>query len=288
MAVDKNLFLYDLAIVAIMKDEAPYVKEWIDYHLLAGANHFYIYDNGSTDNLKEILQPYIDAGLVTYIFYPGKSMQFPVYSDAVKNFKFFCRYMAFIDVDEFIFPKNNRSIIEVVDEVLSKDENAAALSINWQMFGSNGQEKADLSRGVLERFTSRSAEGNLYVKNVANPRYIDHFDCPHNLGYFMGSYSVNENSEQLASLSRTPYFLDKKITINHYHVKSKEEYLEKIKKGNVAYAKNLNTYNLKRFFENDKNEVFDDGILKYRDMRKNFYAEYLGGGDWIYLKNFQK
>ena len=38
--VDKNLFLYDLAVVAIFKDEAPYLKEWLDYHLAAGVEHF--------------------------------------------------------------------------------------------------------------------------------------------------------------------------------------------------------------------------------------------------------
>ena len=105
MSVDKNLFLYDLAVVAIMKNEGPYIKEWLNYHLLAGVNHFFIYDNESEDNLKEILQPYIDAGLVTYIFYPGEMIQTPAYNDAVNDFRFFCRYMAFIDADEFILPK---------------------------------------------------------------------------------------------------------------------------------------------------------------------------------------
>ena len=38
MAVDKNLFLHDLTIVAIMKCEGPYLKEWLDYHLLAGVD----------------------------------------------------------------------------------------------------------------------------------------------------------------------------------------------------------------------------------------------------------
>ena len=56
--VDKNLFLYDLAVVAIMKDEEPYVKEWLDYHLLAGVDHFYIYDNDSKEEFKKILQPW--------------------------------------------------------------------------------------------------------------------------------------------------------------------------------------------------------------------------------------
>ncbi|MBR4152453.1 MAG: glycosyltransferase family 92 protein [Selenomonadaceae bacterium] len=103
--VDKNLFLHDLAIVAILKNEGHYLKEWLDYHLLAGVDHFYLYDNESPDNQAEVAKPYVEAGLVDYISAPGKVMQIAVYNDAVKRFKFFCRYMAFIDGDEFIYPK---------------------------------------------------------------------------------------------------------------------------------------------------------------------------------------
>ena len=105
--IDKNLFLYDLAVVAILKNEGHYLKEWLDYHLLAGVEHFYLYDNDSTDNQAEVVAPYVAAGLVDYIPAPGKAMQMPVYNDAVKKFKFFCRYMAFIDGDEFIYPKTD-------------------------------------------------------------------------------------------------------------------------------------------------------------------------------------
>ena len=65
MAVDKNLFLYNLAVVAILKNEGHYLKEWLDYHLLAGVDHFYLYDNDSSDNYDEIIAPYVKAGLVT-------------------------------------------------------------------------------------------------------------------------------------------------------------------------------------------------------------------------------
>ena len=105
--VDRNLFLHDLAIVAIMKCEGPYIKEWLDYHLLAGVDHFYIYDNESPDNQAEVVAPYVAAGLVDYIPAPGKTMQYVVYNDAFKRFKFYCRYMAFIDGDEFIYPKTD-------------------------------------------------------------------------------------------------------------------------------------------------------------------------------------
>ena len=108
--VDKDLFLYDLSIVAILKNEGPYLKEWLDYHLLAGVDHFYLYDNDSPDNQAEVAKPYVEAGLVTYIPFPGKKMQFPAYTDAQKRFKFQCRYMAIIDGDEFIFPKSSGGV----------------------------------------------------------------------------------------------------------------------------------------------------------------------------------
>ena len=65
--VDKNLFLHDLAVVAILKNEGAYLKEWLDYHLLAGVNHFYLYDNDSPDNQAEVVAPYVKAGLVDWV-----------------------------------------------------------------------------------------------------------------------------------------------------------------------------------------------------------------------------
>ena len=53
------IFKHDLAIVVIIKNEGKDIAEWIDYHIIAGVSKFYIYDNESTDNTKEILQPYI-------------------------------------------------------------------------------------------------------------------------------------------------------------------------------------------------------------------------------------
>ena len=103
--VDKNLFLHDLAVVAILKDEGPYIKEWLDYHLAAGVEHFYLYNNDSSDDYEKIVAPYVQAGLVTSTNISGKLSLFPAYNDAIKRFKFFNRYMAFIDLDEFIFPK---------------------------------------------------------------------------------------------------------------------------------------------------------------------------------------
>lgn len=259
--VDKNLFVYDLAVVAILKNEAPYVKEWLDYHLLAGADHFFLYDNESPDNLKEVLQPYIDAGIVTYIFYPGQARQYEAYNDALR-YKFLCRYMTWIDGDEFIFPKSQQTIAEVCDEVF-KEDFQAALGVNWRLFGSNHHKKADLSRGVLDRFTARDTEVNKHVKIIANPRKIKFFSNPHYAVYLDNCTAVNENQKAFSG----PFNEDKtaeKIVINHYHTKSFEEYEQKINRGN---ADNKNPRSIETFKLHDINDEFDDGILKYRDSR---------------------
>ena len=279
--VDKNLFLHDLAVVAILKNEGAYLKEWLDYHLLAGVDHFYLYDNDSTDNQREVAAPYVKAGLVDYIHAPGKFMQYAVYNDAIKRFKFFGRHMAFIDADEFIFPKTSQSIAETLDEILSLAPEAAGVMINWQSFGSNGQEKADYSRGVLERFTRRApvnwsalAVGNLIIGNLAckiviNPRLINFIDNAHYAFCFNGLSCINSDGIIDYDVSEKKIVAADKIVVNHYYVKSREEYVKKISRG--AADHNSHLYSMKNFEINDRNEEFDDGILRYRAARaENF------------------
>ena len=277
--IDKNLFLYDLAVTAIFKDEGHYLKEWLDYHLLAGVEHFYLYNNNSSDNYKEVLAPYVEANLVTLTDFPGKMMQYPAYEDAIDKYRFDCRYMAFIDIDEFIFPKTNQNIVEILDDILSSNPNAAGLGINWQIFGSNGQEAADYSRGVLERFTRRAPSdwqdsngfpNNFFKKDINNPRLVRYCINPHYSYYFSEKFVVNSNGERMKP-SNKPILSDK-IVVNHYIIKSKEEFLLKRKKGRAETKSKVLPPEI--FQIHDRNEIFDEDILKYRAARaENFSFE---------------
>ena len=283
MTVDRNLFPYDLAIVAILKNEGHYLKEWLDYHLLAGVSHFYLYDNDSTDDYDEIIAPYVKAGLVTSKSISGKSAQFAAYDDAVLNYRFQCRYMAFIDLDEFIFPKNTSATIgATLDELFNNFPDAAGLAINWQLFGSNNLETADYNRGVLERFTRRAPVdwvipipnrdipgGNAQIKTIANPRRIAFFTSAHFPIYYEGNYSVNECGKVVASYCNEPVTAEK-IALNHYNAKSREEFLIKINRGRAGKASGY--LNLDWFDMYNRNEVFDVGLLKYRVARADKFV----------------
>lgn len=99
---ENRAFKYFMSIACIIKNEGPYLREWLEYHKLIGVEHFYVYDNESSDNTKEVLQPYIDAGDVTYIYFPGRDRQDPAYCHATAHFGQETRWMAVVDLDEFI------------------------------------------------------------------------------------------------------------------------------------------------------------------------------------------
>jgi Glycosyltransferase family 92 len=81
---------YGVSICAIVRNEARYILEWIAFHKAIGIDHFYIYDNQSTDGTTDILLRLQAAGLVTRISWPdstpavvasGLGPQVPAYND---------------------------------------------------------------------------------------------------------------------------------------------------------------------------------------------------------------
>ena len=176
--------------------------------------------------------------------------------------------MAFIDGDEFIFPKTGRSILETIDEILPKKNNAACLAVHWQTFGSDGQIKADYSRGVLERFTKRAPKGwypNEVVKIIFNPRLVDFIGNPHFAFLLTGYRTIDEAGDFVFGSHRKPVSADK-IVVNHYHCKSREEYSQRAIRGSTL-RNNPSKYCEATFTRYDLNQEFDDGILKYRAER---------------------
>jgi len=46
-----------LSICTIFKNEARYLREWIEFHRLVGVDHFYLYENRSEDDFAPVLAP---------------------------------------------------------------------------------------------------------------------------------------------------------------------------------------------------------------------------------------
>ena len=59
-----------LALATAYRDDAPDLREWIEFHRLMGIERFFLYDNGSTDDHREVLAPYVREGTVVVHDWP--------------------------------------------------------------------------------------------------------------------------------------------------------------------------------------------------------------------------
>ncbi len=220
-----------LAVCAIAKDEGPYFKEWIEWHLSQGVEKFYVYDNESTDGTKDILQPYIDSGVVAYKYWPGHRRQLAAYDDCLDNYRFASRWIAFIDLDEFIVPLKDASI----PDFLKRMESFAAVEINWLVYGSGGQ-KTKSPGTMMERFRFHSKPDhflNRHVKSIVNPRQVFTMIGCHEAAKISG-FIADSHGQPLRKNFREREPQQDVIRINHYAVRSYEEFLEKQARGRAS------------------------------------------------------
>lgn len=254
---------YKLSVALIVKNEGPYIIEWIEYYKLLGFSRMYIYDNDSTDNTYSKIRKYIQSGLVRYTKISGRARQLDAYNDALKIAKKESKYLAILDADEFLFPVNNKDVYSIVDKYMASNNHVGGLGINWLIFGSGGQ-KIKTDGLVTQRFYYRSKydfDVNRHVKTICNPRKVAGILNPHIVQYKFGYYEINSAYKEI-NTPFTKYNPSAPLRINHYFTKSKSEY---IKKKNRGEADSLNMRTMKDFKLHDRNEVFDDSMKKYKD-----------------------
>lgn len=242
-----------LAVCAIAKDEGPYFKEWIEWHRKQGVEKFYIYDNESTDCTKEVLQPYIESGLVEYTYFPGYRKQLAAYDDCLERFRFDVYWLAFIDLDEFIVPIKDKSI----PEFLKRFEGFPAVEINWLIYGSGGA-KAKIPGTMMERFKYHSNPDhylNRHVKSIVDTRRIFTLVGCHEAARISG-YAADSHGKMIKKHFRDREPQQDVIRINHYAVRSYEEFLEKQNRGRASGTKR--TVETEYFDRYDLNDVKEE------------------------------
>lgn len=256
-----------LAVALIAKNEAPYIKEWVEFHHKQGVSHFFIYDNESEDNLHEVLKPYIDSGLVTYRLIRGRVRQRDAYNMALSKCRRRFKYMAILDADEFLFVRKdadvcNYNLYEFVDRFMSSHKDTGGLAVNWCVFGSSGHLTKP-EGGVLENYTMRAEDDfpiNLHIKTICDPAKTMCFNTVHYPTYRRGFYNFDEEGNIVPGAFTEKVHI-KRIRINHYFTKSREEFMAKRARG---MADNLDIRSVDDFARHDQNIVVDREILSHR------------------------
>ncbi len=236
-------------MITSMRNEAPYILEWLAYHRSIGVDGFLVYSNDCDDGTDAMLDRLDALGVITHV-HNDKITKAGVQWSALKRadkhpMRKQAEWILFADVDEFVNVKAGGGHL---DDLLAASPGATAFALTWRMFGNNGQVQIkDIP--VLEQF-SRCArfpcyapitssmfktlfknDGSYEKLGVHRPKKrIEKDECK--------IHWVNGNGETLG-----PEYLDKATVtyganggidlacINHYSVKSAKAFLAKTRRG---------------------------------------------------------
>jgi hypothetical protein len=212
-----------LTACAIYRDEGPYLAEWIEFHRLVGFERFYLYDNRSEDNHREVLAPYIDEGIVVLHdwnvpYVPGQT---DAYEHAVATYCDEARWIACFDIDEFLFSPTYRP----VSEVLADYEQWPGVVVNAPRFGPSGHRTKPDGLVIESYLTHLRIGSDRTVKSIVDPAAVESARGSH-LFNFRRRSAVDENGFPVHHLAtKAPSF--ERLRINHYFWKSEQELLWK-------------------------------------------------------------
>jgi hypothetical protein len=210
-----------LTICAVYRNEAPYLREWIEFHRLVGVERFYLYNNRSTDDHLEVLQPYVDAGIVVWEDFPEFPPQLRVFEACLATHRDDARWIAFIDCDEFLFSPTERSVSEILPEF----EQHSAVGVNCLVFGTSGHQTPQPGL-VIENYRRRlglDRPRSRVVKCIVDPTAVIAVGFnPHYFRYGSRGLAVDERHRPYRGESTESLSVDL-LRINHYFTRSQEE-----------------------------------------------------------------
>lgn len=239
-----------LAVVAIFRNERPYLAEWLTFHRLAGVEHVYLYDNGSTDDPQSVLRPFIDSGFVTLTPWPLRwriigniDAQLLAYTNAVHEYGHRWRWMTFIDIDEFVFaPDTLEGEVRQLPSVLGRLEDLPVLTLYMTMFGSNGH--VDRPEGlVIENYPKHAPFPHMAgTKVLCDPGAIRGIGSVHYFETMLGTgvaFDEQRRRVHIRGMRRRGADVapvSDRLRLHHYYIRSRTDWDEKIAQRRTGYS----------------------------------------------------
>jgi len=217
---------HELAVCAIFREEAPFLDEWLKFHLGIGVTRFYLYNNFSTDNFHEVLAPYIASGVVSLTTWPKPIGQLSAYSHCIRQRANEARWLAFFDIDEYLFSPERMDIRPILEEYVS----LPGVIVYSPYFGSSGFEHRPPGR-LVETLTKRSTLDFRSAKTIVNPRQI--LRAGVHAPKVLRGECLDTSFQKVTHLS-VPV-LDR-LRINHYWSRSLSDLRKKVARGDASTA----------------------------------------------------
>ncbi len=240
-------YKYNISIGAYFKNETRFLCEWVEFHLLIGVEHLYLYCNDiDPTETKKVLKSYIKKGIVSFIHYPHKltnkhdatTIYNKIFSVANKETK----WLAFIDLDEFICLIKHKNINQFLK--LYDDKEIAAISmlwtvfINYEQYQTTQQLQIEAYTHALIKYKSRPVYKSIIKTSRCNGMRSAHNPNLNNTKFRF----VDENKYTVKIRYNAPNDM---IRLNHYHLKSRNDFT--IKLTNVGYWNNKISHSWKNY-----------------------------------------
>jgi hypothetical protein len=248
----------DAVICCIAKVEGPYIVEWIKYNLKLGFSRIYIYDNNRDSQrlpnyLKttELFSNETSRNKISIIPFPGIGRQMEAYNNFFTYYSHRHTWAAILDCDEFIVMKN----WEPISSFLSKVCKQGSLGLHWRLYGDSGLKNYS-PEPITERFTMCEKSLNHHIKSISLCKHVKNYTNPHypvlKIGLqhdccgkiLNGPWDYSEDRDKFLNFAY----------INHYCIKSYEEFCNKKNRGT---ADNTPKRDDSIFHSHNKNEVQD-------------------------------
>jgi hypothetical protein len=262
-----------VCLAAILRDEEPFLDEWLIYHKMIGVDHFFLYDDAPDLPLQKSLQPH--AAYITVIPWhqmheerPGLNRQTKAYMHAVEEYGAGFEWITFIDGDEFIVLREH----DTINAFLAGFPEAVSISLHWHVFGHNNfyDDPPGLITASLIR---RKRKPNENVKSITRTEAIADIQSAHVCVLKHGG-RVDSNNRELEDLYEG---VSAVAHINHYQCRSFKRWMRRATRGDVTFdlmetlpQKELWRLNeehcLKQFvvaMASDKNEKIDTYMQRY-------------------------
>ena len=260
----------DLVAVAMVRNEARYIREWIEFHRLMGFQKFLIYENGSTDGTVAILENYRQEDIVEIIPWPhfleGFGTQAMAYAHALAHIGPRTHWIAFFDVDEYMFsPQGN-----TISDVLKEYDDLPTLVVFWLMFGTSGRSVPGPGL-LIEDYTMRAPIPSAPVrdtllanyKSIVKPAEVIGNKGAHHFLLDKSGLTGFDECRRPIHLNRKKQVTADKIRINHYYTKSKADWEQRRGRKTGTGAVLRDDFLDAAFAKVERNAVEDITILQH-------------------------
>jgi hypothetical protein len=247
--------MYDLVVCAVFKNEGHILEEWLTHYFARGVDHIYLVNDESTDNFLEIVNKFKDKvtlfhnDIVPRVF----GLQPSIYEKFFRSALSTTRWMAILDLDEFMYSPTTLDLKEVIGKEMV---GVSQLLVHWVHFGSSGY--LDTPKSAVHSFLMRANYGSA-------GRYESYkaiFEASSLIKFDIHSCEVTGPTKHIALSDSAP------LLINHYAIQS-VEFWTKIKgtRGELSYDPNMLPRNLNTFNLLDINTILDDRLSKQSIFR---------------------